>query len=621
VIGIGSMKAWLWSLSLCLLLPLHSLVAQVNTELSPQSGTVLDRFDLNVILDATSARGFATPSFPSNESFTFQFAGRESSMQIVNGNMSHSIIYRFQVTPAKSLTPGKYRLPDGTITIDRENLTIPGLTVEITAQPAAGNSAADGVRFSQELSSKDPFVGEQILYTAQITASGRIANPQFTPLDAPGMWKEGFGKESVRVRAIGGGAIRVIEERYALYPTITGAIAIPARAAELQVAVPARRRRAPDPFGFGGGMFGGMEELFDLDPFYDTQQINLQAAGVTINVRPLPPAPKAGVKYIPVGKVSLASALSSDSARQGDSVTLVIELYGDANLRPLELPEASQSGGNFRIYPDKPVVELLAQEQKIFQKKTFRIDIVPQASGKLTLPQFEFVVFDPSDEKYELLRTPPRELVVEPSPNFIAEPQDPSTSDLVSGEDSLSTSESEKQSANQEPLARPNRQNAEESGGMRRFSPALFVALLFLPLIMTACWSYWESRRRVANSRPEQLIARRAATRALARLKTVGQAEFATPDELDRILRTYLEERFNHPFKTLTPAECGSELGKFQLAKATASERITTLLGQLESARYSPVSSSTAPATVRIELHAAVCAIVLEIEREAKFAN
>ena len=552
--------------------------AQITTDLSPQEGTVYDRYILSITVDSTSTHDYSTPNFSGDESFSFQFSGRETAVQIVNGNMTHSVTYRYTITPGKSLKPGKYRLPNGTIEIDGQAQEIPGSLITITDQPANQAAPTVGVNFDQHVDESTPYVGQQVLYSAQITTSARVSDPQFTPLDTPGAWRETFGRNALRVRSIGNEFLRVIEERQVLYPTISGELKIPIRVAELQIAVQANRRRIPNTLGFGSNLFGGMEELFDFDPFFDTKQVSLQAKGIALKVKPLPTPPRNNLKYIPVGKISVAASLSTEETQQGDSVTLVVELYGDANLRPYELSEPFNQAASVKTYFDKPTVDILPEADRILQKKQFRISLVPQESGEIEIPRFEIVAFNPKTERYEIHQTPPRILHVRPSPNFIPAPAPTVPTKKTEDLESPKALDGELQ---------PLRLGASVISPMKDLSAKTFYLLLALPILLALFGLLVIQRRRFADSHPEQIRARDALKKSLAEIKQLSDSNQESLRRLEAAFKGYLEERLNEPFRNLTGEECTKRLAP-RLPDAELPSTVRDLVQRMEDLRFRP---------------------------------
>ncbi len=404
--------------------------AEVEVSVDPPRGTADDSFQLKVTVSGESLGRGTGPQLSESSDFTVTSQGRSSRITIINGQASQDIAFTFEVTPRVDLPVGKYQLPSITVPLESGVHIEKGPVVEIVsgsaqagAPPAAGSatgSAGDSdIQFSQTVSSSTPYVGEQVQYKLSLQTPGEVIPEQVSDFSAAGMWKESLKEDRAQIHGASPRSVRTVNEDLALFPTQSGEQQIGSRTLRAQVPQIAKRQRSRSRFPFGGF---GADDFFS-DFFLDTPFVNLEPRRVTapaikLNVKPLPPPPQPGLGYIPVGKASLASSLDREHLEVGETSTLKVELYGDANLRPLNLTlpattkSSEQSGSAYQIYPGQPNVVPIIQGDRVFFKKTFQFAIVPAQPGKVTIPSLQVITFDPEAETYRTLTTPERTIEV-----------------------------------------------------------------------------------------------------------------------------------------------------------------------------------------------------------------
>jgi len=401
----------------CLLVLASTSIAaalDIQVSISPDIGSASDIFELRVDISGTDISEVKTPQFPESTEFVIDHFGKEIRRTAGTGaGITNSFGFTYEVRTKRQLATGTYRLPNGTVQIDGSSRIVKGPSIQISNKPKPKDAGPkDGVHFEQGVSTTTPYVGEQLTYALKVATTVRASNVQFSEVETPGFWRESYGNQAQTEEKQG--SLAVYEIREALFPAQEGDITLPARIMEADIPFRRnqRRQRRPDLFDplFGGFPFGTMSTFGRKRERYIANPIQL-------SVKPLPPAP--GVLqqgYIPVGKLSLAFATDKRAIGVGDSITMTVELYGDANLRPLELEDVKRTETkNLSLYFDKSETKTYVEDGRITFKKKFSIAVVPQKAGKFFLPRFSVVTFDPKKEEYITLTTPEREISVTPS--------------------------------------------------------------------------------------------------------------------------------------------------------------------------------------------------------------
>lgn len=382
-------------------------ITQVSIDLNPTSGTVTDKFVLQIMISGDNPDEMGSPEFRENDHFSLSRTGVSRQTTIVNGQQTQTVVYSYKVIPDPNLPPGRYPVPAGKLGAGSRQVYLkqPELTIVAKSPPHPEEQPerGAGLDFVQHVDNLEPFVNQQVLYRAEVVATIPMNGGELSDIPFDGFWHESFGKMREIMRVIGNRQAKIYTTREALFPAIQGEIRIPQRVLTAQVRIPAQRPQAQRPWTLFDDVWG---DFFDMD-LYSTVDRRLIAPALTLRVKPLPEPPRQGLKYIPVGKVEIRGSLERELIKEGDSTTLKIYVSGNANLRPLELlAPTGPDADDFKTYVDSPPPVVKIENDGITFAREFSIALVPQKSGKLRLPVYEIVTFDPSEEKYKILRSP-----------------------------------------------------------------------------------------------------------------------------------------------------------------------------------------------------------------------
>lgn len=600
-------KSWLnsfylWGLLLSLLsfsLPFFSTVAapvfgpQVSISVNPRSATKDDSFNLVVRVEGAQTN-LGTPLFEKSTNFTIQGSGTSTEHQIINGGSSSSTSFNFTVFPNPLLEPGRYRLPRGEIIIGDENFSLDPGEIEIT-KVAARREAISGVDFVQLVENPEPYIGEQIVYRAEIASNVNMTNATLDNVDFTGFWHENFGSSREKRRRAGNTAIYSIRE--ALFPLETGTFQIPRRILTAEVEVQRRRTsHRVDPWG------NAWPDFFDFVPFPSTTTKKIASNALQINVKPLPPTPQGfEASHIPVGALSLSSKLSKTLVKQGESLTLIIELSGTANLRPFELPPFPPGlEKSFKVYPDKPELVIDADGEMLRLIKRFSFALIPLQSGTLSIPALSIPFFNPLAGRYEKLEFAAQSISVLPAS---ADEKLELTGADKSGPGSLEGAKTPL------PLALDLAPQFEGDFVLaQEFSLStifLLKILLTVPLLafLLRLYGSWQQK---LWADPALRAEREAYWKAL---KGLNAAKKLPEDEMQRavyqILRRFVGEKFGRSGSSLTAEESGELLAKRGLDSSLVAE-LKGILAELEALRFGralPEASTGKKTAMRERVH------------------
>lgn len=393
--------------------------ASARAVITPAAGTVEEVFSLTLSLEGTDIQNFGEPIVGESNQFTIRRVGEGERQISINGKVSISKSYSYEILLSSRLKPGKYTLPPIYFEVGGKRYDVNTEQFEVlpSREPQKSAEATEleegsvdqaSVDVTQSVDNSEPFVGQQILYTAQVTASLQMQSATVSDQDFNGFWHEPLGKPVSSARQINMLTINSMLIKEALYPNTVGELEIPERSLKAEVIqrVPGGRKRQQR------GLFGVIietDEIRKLNKQFDSEPVSLK-------VKPLPPPPP-GIEtvYTPVGKVKLNAFVDKFDVEFGESINYTIELSGDANLRPVLLPPAEgPDKDKFKIYPSDPEISAQFSGNRMFHKRKFSLALVPKTAGRFEAPTYRFLVFDPEKQKYEILQSPKRIIEVKP---------------------------------------------------------------------------------------------------------------------------------------------------------------------------------------------------------------
>lgn len=559
----------------CLFLFLLSLIPAAATATVSISATVDrthltldDSLELSVRINGTTQGG--SPVLPPLPDFQVQPAGTSSSIQIINGTQSASVIHRYLLLPKKE---GTFTLGSVQFDLDGKHYEAPPITVTVVA-PSASLPEKDAPIFAEaEVSNTSPYLQEQIILTYRLYRKVEIRN---ATLDAPleHFRKVELGDPVETSRVINGVRYYISEASYALFPMQEGVLSIPPGIFQLdlikrnsQDRSPFGRFHLPDPFFSGGAAL---------------ERKIIRTRPIEITVRPFPEKGKPEGFTPLTGPLTLELELTPHALSVGDTATWTITLKGRANMDEVKLKPPA-AGNRFKLYEDQPVTEESPSGEFLEGSKTFKYALVPTRPGTLNVDAIQFHYFDPEKEAYKTLSTGPLNVTIQPG----AAP----SSSLSTGNPSAAAKATERRTSELLPI---HTQPGILDQGIRSFQHPriLLPGLLLPPLGFLIFRSYYLKRRRMQRDSP---FARRqnARAKALDQLNRIQKTPALDAQKLAReislVVRGYLGDRFDFQGTALTPSEVEARLNRLGLDR----QQVKTALALLEHCQeieYAPVN-------------------------------
>lgn len=367
-----------------------SLIAKVDKT----ETTLQDQIILTLSVEGTQRIG--RPKLPPMSSFDVMSRGSSTRMQIINGNITSGIDYNYILIPKKT---GTFEIGPATLNHKGKTISSNKITLTITSADTKPQ-AAKNLFITTKVSSKSPYVNEQIIYTFKLYRNVKIANASLDNPSFEGFRVESLGKERQYETVINGRTFLVTEIKQALFPAREGTLEI--APAKLQCEVVIRKRRSR---GFFDDSFFG---------FSKTETKVLHSNPITVEVKPLPAEGKTPLFSSLVGNFNIATSVSKKKLEVGDTTTLTISIKGKGNIRDAHSPEFP-SLDPFKVYDDKPKLTIQTSGDTFGGMLTIKKALVPLKEGNIKVPALAFTYFNPERGRYELCKSPPIEIQVLPS--------------------------------------------------------------------------------------------------------------------------------------------------------------------------------------------------------------
>ena len=341
------------------------------------------------------ATGGAHPAIPQIDGLSFEGPASQMSTTWVNGQVSQSLVLRYQVRPARS---GEFTIPAIPVEIGGKKYTTE--TIKIVVEKSAMEENLKEMMFAKiQLPSPQ-------LYTGQTAPLDVLL---FVRQDVPLRGLNGFDQSADGLnyrflqnikqasKVINGVNYTVLVIEGSISPTRTGKLTFGPCVVRTQWRVERKNKGGDDPF---------------FAPFFNNVEIKevpVNIDPIAIEVSPLPeegkPADFAGA----VGQWKIEVSAKPTEVVVGDPITLTVKISGTGNIDTVPTPKL---GGldDFKAYD--PTVKTTRNDLGTQGQRDFQQVLVPKTPSVSQLPEFKFSYFDPVAKQYKVAQQAPIQLVV-----------------------------------------------------------------------------------------------------------------------------------------------------------------------------------------------------------------
>ncbi len=416
------------------------------------------------------------------------------------------------------------------------------------------------------LDKKQVYVGEQV--TLSLLIYSRVDLSSVDSVTMPKL--EGFWSEDIESPTQLTGEQRVVNgipyrtyllRRRALFPVKSGSISINPAEADITTG-----------FLFAGHRVHRVSNTLDVD------------------VRPLPPGGPKGISNSQVGQWKLSLETPQTRVELGQPVTVRVILEGTGNVKNVTPPRL-EAPAALKVYDPTTSDKLTPDRFRVQGRRVQEYLVMPQRTGTFTLPALEFPYFNPKTNRYEVSRTEPVDITVDPGAGGTA--QTPVASS-TSTQDAAAEQKNVLTAGGLRPLRYQARFQAPASTVWLR--PAYLVALLSPLGLMLVMGVAGLVRGRLQN--PDEGSRNRQRARA-ARKRLVEAEKLRTGSssafygEVEKAVLNFLEARLRTPVGGLTRDALESKLAEAGVDEERR-KRVRFVLESCDAGRFAPGSELAA---------------------------
>lgn len=520
------------------------------------------------------------PSIPTLAAFEMYSQGTSSELSITNGKVSASMTYRYLLFPQKAGT-----FPINNIAVVHNNRRYKGNGVQLTvissgvsASPKLEQKAQSTGGKSKDyfleaiVDKRKPYVNEQVTLTLKFyIAVQYYGSPELAEPTTTGFWTELLGNKAPYYQKINNRTYKVIERKYALFPTQTGELTV--GRATIKATIASRRRRRTD------GLFGGIDDFFGRG-----KEVSTSSQPIRVAVRPLPAEGRPSDFTGTIGNFSISSSVNRNEVEVNQPVSLTIRISGTGNIKSVAEPTIPELD-EFRIYRASSSENSSTLNDKVGGTKVYEEVFIPKRPGKLSIPALSFNYFDPDKQKYFVITTKPIGLRVTKPEGYVAGGETPyGAPDFSIGSEARDIRYIKSEPGKLQPM-----------GQLVIFSP-LYIAVNGVPVVLLAGVMVYRRRRdRLAGDKglARSRAAVRAAQKRLARARSLaesGQVEECYAEVTSAVI-SFIADKLNISPHGLTVDRIAQLLSDKGADEQLVND-IVGLMREADFARYAPGESA-----------------------------
>ncbi len=332
-----------------------------------------------------------------DESFEILSQARSNSLQIVNGSMNRSIIWRLILMPKKA---GQLMIP--ALRVERVQSQPIVINVREPVVDSKSSGKAEDLFIEVSLTPQSLYVQQQAVFTLRIYHAINLSEASLVMPSVEHAQFERLGEDQTYSEQRQGKTYRVIERRYGFSAQASGEMNIDPVVVQAQVPV-------TDAYGRQRlGSFGGL--------FNQTRPVRLESRSMTLKIKPRVDKME-GRWWLPARELKVEEIwpLHNQEVRVGDSITRTITLSA-FGLSANQLPEIETAPNDgLQIYPDKAALNTALQGDLMLGKRVEKWALVASKPGTYTLPEINIPWWDTVNDQARIARLPPRTVVVFPA--------------------------------------------------------------------------------------------------------------------------------------------------------------------------------------------------------------
>ncbi len=460
--------------------------------------------------------------------------------------------------------PGFGGLPDPFADEEEQEQEEPGDSMREDLRIPRGDS---DLFLRAALDKKQVYVGEQVTLSLYI-----YSRVDLSSVDAVTMPKlEGFWSEDVESPTQLTGEQRVVNgipyrtyllRRRALFPMKSGTLSITPAEADITT----------------GFLFAG-------------HRVHRKSNDVDVQVKPLPPGAPKGMSNAQVGEWRMSMEVTPTSVELGQPVTVKVILEGTGNVKNVTPPRLEVPSA-LKVYDPKTTDKVTPNKFRIQGSRVQEYLVMPQRTGTFTLDALEFPYFDPKTGRYEVTRTEPVQITVEPGAGGVTSA--PTTGSPTSLADAAAEQKNVLTASGLRPLRYQARFEEPVAAVWQRpsyVSAVLAPVGLMLALALAGLVRGKLSQEDEGSRNRQRAKAARKRLAGAEKLREGSSSEFY--GEVEKAVLHFLEARLKAPVGGLTRDALDAKLAEAGV-DAERRQRVRFVLESCDAGRFAPGAESAA---------------------------
>ena len=389
-------RATLWTILLLLLAHPLTTEAAVSAQLSQQTIDELETVRLTI--RASQTRQTQTLDLSALET-DFHVMGTNTSSQyrFVNGREQSWVDYQITLQPKRT---GDLVIPRITVGPDQT----PTITLRVQPLTEETRDIIDKlVFFEQEISAQEVYVQSQLVLDRRLLYSNGVQLYSDLPgaPEIPDAVVVALGEPVSANTERNGQRYGVVEQRYAIFPELSGSLTIPAISVTASVRL------------IDAGRVSRKGVRVDTQP-------------VQVSVLPVPPEYPSDQPWLPAKDVQLHQVLTPEQSNfdVGDTIKHELLIFIEGNLGSTAPPIAlTLKPDEFRTYPQTPVIDDEAQKHAVIGSRLQTASILPLVPGQLHIPAVQITWWDTQAKQVRTSKWQAQQIAVRGTPMVTTTPK------------------------------------------------------------------------------------------------------------------------------------------------------------------------------------------------------
>lgn len=330
------------------------------------------------------------PDFsPLEKDFEILNRNKSSSMQFINGSVSHQQFWLLSLMPKQI---GELIVPSIAFGSDQSN----PLHMSISQlQTSTTDAAAEDIFLQVSAEPQKAYVQAQLIYTVQIYIASNIANaslsePSLSDADAV---VEKLGDDRRFEQNLRGRHYQIIERRYAIFPQQSGKLTFEPVIFNAQVLQTSGYGRTPfQQYG---------------------QSLRIPSRSIEVEILAKPDSQQSG-SWLPARSLQLEENWPQEPTTfsVGEAITRTITLSADG-LTAAQLPEiTAPTPTGIKAYPDQPVLQDKKNGSGVIGKREQKIAMIATRPGLYELPEITLLWWNTNTQQMQTARIAKRTVKV-----------------------------------------------------------------------------------------------------------------------------------------------------------------------------------------------------------------